>query len=86
MCIEVSRLRLLNYLPRFVEPLQGKTVVGERIVQIHSIWRKAHGLVRDLHGFLILPLSGQYHAQTVVRIGFPWVAVNPLAIYLGCFV
>src|ERR1700674_1650876 len=86
MFIEVPRLRVMNGLPRFVEPLQGKTVVGERAIQIHSIRCKAYGLPRDLCVFLILPLFGQHYAQTVVRVGFPWVAVSPLLIYLGCFI
>ncbi len=69
--IQFSRLRLVDDLPRFVEALQGKGVVGEIDVRIDMIRRKAQGLPSDLRGFLILPLCGVHDAQIVVRCGDP---------------
>ena len=54
--IQFSRLRLVDDLPRLVEALQGKGVVGEIRVPTYSIRRKAQACLRDLRGFLILPL------------------------------
>ena len=65
--IHFSRLRLVNDLPRLVEALQGKGVVGEIVVTTYPIRCKAHGLPRDLRGFLILPLFGVHTAQIAVR-------------------
>ena len=69
--IQFSRLRLVDDLPRFVEALQGKGVVGEIRVRTHTIRRKAQGLPRDLRGLLILPLCGVHFAQIVVRCWRP---------------
>ncbi len=84
--IYFSRLRLMDDLPRLVEALQGNGIVGEIVVQIHSVRCKAHGLPRDLRGLLILPLFRVHIAQTVVGVGFPRVALNPLLIYLDRFI
>ncbi len=81
--IHLSRLRLVDDLPRFVKMLQGKSEVGEIDVRSCSLRRKAHGLPRDLHSFLILTLLSAENAQTVVRTGIPRVALNHLFICLG---
>ena len=75
-----SRLRLVNDLPRLVEALQGKGIVGEIPVHTDIIRRKAHGLPRDLRGFLILPLRDEHSAQIAISFGFPRIALNLLLI------
>ncbi len=84
--IQFSRLRLVNDLPRFVETLQGKGVVGEIGVQSCLIRCKAHGLPRDLRSFFILPLFAVHDAQIDIRSGCPRVALNLLLIRLGRFI
>jgi hypothetical protein len=54
--IQFSRLRLVDDLPRFVEALQGKRVVGEILVPTTSIRRKAHGLLALLQPFHTVPV------------------------------
>jgi len=70
-------------LPRFVKTLQGKSVGGQTPVRIYPIGAKTHGLSRDLHGFLILPLLVVHDAQIAVRSKILWVALNLLLICLG---
>src|SRR5208282_5602854 len=72
-------------LPRFLEALQGKVVVGEIAVPIDTIRRKAQTLLRDLRGFFILPRFGIHEAQIDVRWHLSWVALNLLLISLGRF-
>src|SRR5277367_3741250 len=55
--IQFSRLRIVDALPRFVEMLQGKGVVGEIAVRSYPLRRKAQGLPRDFRSFHILPLQ-----------------------------
>src|SRR5947207_9948862 len=52
--IHFSCPRLVDDLPRFVEALQSKGVVGEVGVRIFSIRCKARALPRNLRGLLIL--------------------------------
>src|ERR1035441_1264789 len=54
--IHFSRLRLVDRLPRLVEALQGKGIVGGIRVPTYSIRRETHGLHTRLRGFLILSL------------------------------
>src|SRR5260370_37574704 len=51
--IQFSCLRLVDALPRFVEPLQGKGVIGESLVGTYVVRCKAHSLPRDLRSFFI---------------------------------
>jgi hypothetical protein len=53
--IQFSCLRLVEVLPRLVEPLQVKVVLGETHVQTSIVGCHAHGLLQDPYGFLILP-------------------------------
>ena len=76
----------MDDLPRFVETLQGKGVVGEIPAPTHIIRREAPGLTRHLGGFLILPLRPVRAAQIVICRGVSWVALNPLLSYLGCLI
>src|ERR1039458_2399170 len=84
--IHFARLRLVDRLPRLVEALQGKGIVGGIRVPTYSIRRETHGLHTRLRGFLIMSLEGEHHTQPVIRGGFPWVVRNPLLICLGCFI
>jgi len=84
--VQFSRLRLADDLPRFVKTLQGKSVGGQTPVRIYPIRCKTHGLSRDLHGFLILPLLVVHDAQIAVRSKILWVALNLLLICLGRFI
>ncbi len=84
--IQLSRLRLVDALPRFVEPLQGKGVIGESLVGIYVVRCKAHGLRRDLRSFFILPLCAVYDAQIDISWDIPRVALNRLLIRRCCFI
>ena len=53
---------VVDDLPRFVETLQGKGMIGEIPVNTHPLRCKAHGLLRDFDGFLILPLCAVHGA------------------------
>ncbi len=84
--IQFSRLRLMNDLPRLVEALQDNEDVGEIGVPNYLIRCKPQGLPRDLQCFLILPLFAVDKAQIAICLGFPWVALNTLLIYLDRFI
>ena len=60
--IGLSRLHLVNALPRFVEPLQGKGDVGEIGVITWIIRCESHGLPGDFRSLFILPLAAVYDA------------------------
>ncbi len=79
---EFSCSRLTNDLPRFIEPLQGKGVAGENVVQNRLIRCKPESLRRRLRRFLILPQFTVHKPQIAIGFGFPRVALNALLIYL----
>ena len=81
--IEFSRLRIVDGLPRFIEMLQGKGVVGEIGVLSHPIRRKALALPRDFHSFFILPLRAIDNAQIAIGYVISRVVLNHLLICLG---
>src|SRR5271155_3477120 len=74
--IQFPRLRLVDGLPRFVEPLQGKGVVGEIAVGSYWIRGNARALSCNFRSFFVLPLSAAHDAQIDIGTGCPWVALN----------
>src|SRR2546427_2832221 len=61
--IQFSRLRLLDYLPHFIEALQGKHGVDKVYVWGRIIWGEAEALAIRLASLLILPLPAVHVAQ-----------------------
>jgi hypothetical protein len=84
--IQLSRLRLANNLPGFVEALQGHGVVGEILVENSRRRSQAHGLLGQLESLFVLALFGVDQAPIVVGLGFAWVIINLLLIGLSRFV
>src|SRR6202035_3730145 len=84
--IQLSRLRAVNALPRFVETLQGKCEVSEIGVRSYTIRRKAKSLPCNFRGFFILPLFAAHQAPIAVGPEVPRVALNHFLICRDRFI
>ena len=76
--IQFSSLRLLDYLPCFVESLQGEQIVAEIFVRGGIIRVKADVFAIRMRRLLILPLLAVYEAEVRICGALSRVARNYL--------
>src|SRR5215469_15830332 len=80
--IQLSLVRLLERLLRFIETLQAEQVIREISIRGDIIRGEAEALASNLRCFLVLPLGAVKVAQVEMGSVVPWVAGNPFLICL----
>src|SRR5215469_17192673 len=80
--IQLSRLRLLHRLPRFVETLQCEQEICEISIWTNTIRGETKALAIDPDCLFVLPLLGVRGAQPEISPIITRVARNPLLIRL----
>src|SRR5664280_923480 len=80
--VQLSRLRLLDYLPGLVEALQREQSEDNVFVYAHSDYGYTETLTIRVQGLLILSLREVHVAQTAVSSPVSWITLNLFLIRL----